>query len=366
MSIDKLPYNAAFAALGILAASFGARGATIDVLPSDKGGLPTIRIEGHIELEDKEEFERKTAGIEKAVVLLSSPGGNMKAGIDIGTKIHERGFQTVVDGTCASSCALMWLGGGPRVVTPGSRVGFHAPGVLVGAELVDSSTASARMGAYLSTVGMSDDAVGYITQSSIHDIKWLTPTDAKTVGIDANFLDSLTAENVSETTAIPKSGISAGNNSRSPGTWNGVDLDSMSSRLALNFNNAYQHGGMIGAAEILESCFGTAIVGSHQDRALYCMALDNLTARYDAASAAAFPIPRHELHDEESINLRARGMTFLYNMSGDDILIAERLAEEAVKKIHRLELKEDIKPTDISVGALAHLSTTGQRHEKQP
>jgi hypothetical protein len=61
-------------------------------------------------------------------VVFNSNAGNLLAGIEIGKTIRLKSFATaVLDGLrCASSCAFAWLGGSPRFMEQGARIGFHA------------------------------------------------------------------------------------------------------------------------------------------------------------------------------------------------------------------------------------------------
>src|ERR1700733_6273750 len=56
------------------------------------------------------------------LVILSSRGSYLAAGIDIGMLVHRKKLIVGVMGTCASSCALIWTGGetGRKFLLPGS------------------------------------------------------------------------------------------------------------------------------------------------------------------------------------------------------------------------------------------------------
>ena len=87
-------------------------------------------------------------------VLLSSGGGNLEAGKQLGRMIRERELGTVVfdgnvwdsdftfrtgDGTeCLSACAYAFLGGTTRIVPEGNRIGFHQFALASGARLPPS------------------------------------------------------------------------------------------------------------------------------------------------------------------------------------------------------------------------------------
>jgi hypothetical protein len=121
------------ARLGNLIYWIGCGGAALatTALPSSAAqievhGGTSITIDGKIEHGDFETFKVKTSPLGKAVVVLASPGGNLLAGIQIGEMIRLRGWSTYVPSACASACALAWLGGTQRFMTPIARIGFHA------------------------------------------------------------------------------------------------------------------------------------------------------------------------------------------------------------------------------------------------
>jgi hypothetical protein len=67
-------------------------------------------------------------------IHFNSPGGNLVGGMRLGAMIRELGLKADVaaydedssgPGMCMSACALAFLGGEPRTLTGGSRLGFH-------------------------------------------------------------------------------------------------------------------------------------------------------------------------------------------------------------------------------------------------
>jgi hypothetical protein len=64
-------------------------------------------------------------------VAISSPGGNLIGGMQLGLAIRELGFNTTIGNTdfsppdCLSACAYAFAGGVSRKLTPGSRYGLH-------------------------------------------------------------------------------------------------------------------------------------------------------------------------------------------------------------------------------------------------
>ena len=62
----------------------------------------------------------------KQVIFHNSKGGDANAGYCVGALIREHGIAMSIQGSCASSCSRMWLGGATRKLDgPNSRVGLH-------------------------------------------------------------------------------------------------------------------------------------------------------------------------------------------------------------------------------------------------
>jgi hypothetical protein len=166
-----------------------AEAASIEVNHLDVGGSLVV-IDGDIELGDIEQFRSKVATLSKATVAFRSDGGSLLAGIRIGMLIRVMDFGTVVpDGArCASACAVAWLGGARRFMGTGSKVGFHAAYVLKGRGTAESAPGNAVLGAYLYQLGLSEDAIVYVTQAGPASMKWLSTEEAGQYGIDVALL----------------------------------------------------------------------------------------------------------------------------------------------------------------------------------
>jgi hypothetical protein len=102
----------------------------------------TIYATGAIEQGDSAKLERLvrdndlTSNIDKYVVRLNSPGGSVLEGMRLGTVIRDAQLETFIGRgeTCASACALAFLGGTRRFATGtgvgrqmdfGAALGFH-------------------------------------------------------------------------------------------------------------------------------------------------------------------------------------------------------------------------------------------------
>lgn len=177
--------------LSLLFSLHAATAAEIDVRPID-GKSVLVLVEGDFEHDDVERFRSKIATLTapRATVAFRSDGGSLLAGIRIGTLIREKKFATVIpDGaSCASACALAWLGGAKRFMGQGASVGFHAAYVLKSYGPVESGSGNAILGAYLNQLGMSEDAILYITKTAPTSIQWMSLRDANEHGITVAML----------------------------------------------------------------------------------------------------------------------------------------------------------------------------------
>jgi len=145
-----------------------------------------IGIDGTLVPADVDQFRAKVAGIKKAAVIFRSNGGNLYAAIRIGKFIRAMNWITYVpaDVTCASACALAWLGGTRRFADPTARIGFHAAGTNEGGQVTETSFGNALIGAYLNEIGMSEEAILYITSADPRSMRWLSAEEAARFGIE--------------------------------------------------------------------------------------------------------------------------------------------------------------------------------------
>ena len=163
-----------------------AQAADIVVKPLE-GGSTLITIDGELELGDIDSFRAKAEllPVGRTRVEFRSKGGRLLAGIRIGAQIRAKRFNTVVpDGAqCASACALAWLGGARRFVGEDSSVGFHTAYILKTAGPAESGPGNAILGAYLNQIGLSEDAILYITHAAPTSVQWMSLEEAAAYGI---------------------------------------------------------------------------------------------------------------------------------------------------------------------------------------
>src|SRR4051812_33658998 len=90
-------------------------------------GFDLITITGEIQPGDDAKFRQLSVTYNKAVVALDSRGGSLLPALEIGKIIRINEHATVVpeDAVCTSACALIWVAGSTKYLSPGGRVGFH-------------------------------------------------------------------------------------------------------------------------------------------------------------------------------------------------------------------------------------------------
>jgi len=179
------------AAFACIVTAHCAQAAIISVEPSVRGQPALVFVDGDLEPGDGDQFRSKTSFLSKAMIAFRSDGGSVVAGIQIGESIRLKGFTTTVTGTarCASACALAWLGGVRRFMSPEARIGFHAAYNMEGQE---TGVGNALIGAYLNKIGLPYTAVTYITKASPDSMTWLSAADAEKSGIEVEVSSSQT------------------------------------------------------------------------------------------------------------------------------------------------------------------------------
>ncbi len=152
-----------------------------------QGGTDTavIVFSGSVETGDLKKFQMISENARNATLILSSPGGRLAEGLKIGDAIRRKGYTTkVVGGSfCASACGFMWLAGERRVLEGDGKVGFHAA-YKGDSDFTVSASGNAVAGAYMARLGLNDFVITYATEAAPREMRWLTPGDAKFIGLD--------------------------------------------------------------------------------------------------------------------------------------------------------------------------------------
>ncbi len=101
------------------------------VLMRAASGACLVALQGKISRDTPYKFDEvvehsRKLGCVKPTLMLESPGGLLQDGIKMGDEVRRQGFQTVARYGCASSCAIIFLGGVERTMV-GSRaaIGLH-------------------------------------------------------------------------------------------------------------------------------------------------------------------------------------------------------------------------------------------------
>jgi hypothetical protein len=145
-------------------------------------GVTAIFLKGTIERGDANTFDRISPRKQKVLVALSSPGGVITEALTIGEKIRISGFATTVADECISACGLIWLSGARRYLNADARVGFHAAYTVLNGIPMETGMANAEIGAFLAYLGLSREAIQFVTIAPPDGVRWLTMEDAQRLG----------------------------------------------------------------------------------------------------------------------------------------------------------------------------------------
>jgi hypothetical protein len=118
---------------------------------------------------------------------VSGPGGLVNEALDIGAQVQEHRFATMVSSQteCYSACALIWLAGPRRYLSPDSVIGVHAAFRTSDDDTAEESgVANARIGAFLNMIGLPLDAITYITTAPPDATLPITPAIARNLGFE--------------------------------------------------------------------------------------------------------------------------------------------------------------------------------------
>ena len=151
-----------------------------------ENGVNIIAISGNIAPGDAAQFGALRPDPQRQTgVLLASRGGAVTEALRIGEMIRANHFDTVVadDTICASACGLIWLAGTPRFAGQTAHVGFHAAYTGTGDTKAESGVANAMVGAYLTRLGLSYDAVVFMTSAPPTEMRWLNRDLAQQIGV---------------------------------------------------------------------------------------------------------------------------------------------------------------------------------------
>ncbi len=169
-----------------------AQAADITKTKGNNGQQDLILISGEIVKGDEQVFKKIAFNTDRAIVIFDSPGGLIVPAMEIGRAIRLKAFSTaVIDSRCASACAIAWLAGQPRMMSKASSVGFHA--VYFEGEdgkKAPAAVGNALVGSYLTSLGLSDRLVAYVTTAGPDEMRWLSKASAEAIGLPVSFINN--------------------------------------------------------------------------------------------------------------------------------------------------------------------------------
>ncbi|BCG79901.1 COG3904 family protein [Mesorhizobium sp. 113-3-3] len=171
--------------IGSMLFTVSAEAAVVEKVPQP-GGLPDIiTVTGVIGPNDDAQFNQIAATTGQAIVLLNSEGGSVLPALEIGRAIRHKGFATAVasDTLCASACALTWLAGTPRLAGQSASIGFHASYIVKNGTPSETGVGNALIGAYLNQLGLSQNAIVFVTSAPPEGMAWLSGEKANGLGL---------------------------------------------------------------------------------------------------------------------------------------------------------------------------------------
>lgn len=150
-----------------------------------------ITISGDLKTGDEKEFRRLSVLYDTAIVVLESNGGALIPAIEIGKLIRIKEYPTLVmsGSSCTSSCALIWVAGSKRFLSPGGRVGFHASYLDVNGRPQETGLGNALVGRYLTLLNLPEKAIIFATAASPDHVLWLNASNMGQAGIEFESFD---------------------------------------------------------------------------------------------------------------------------------------------------------------------------------
>lgn len=304
------------AALGLVTCQLAMQAIAAEVTADSyprPGGAPLsfISVEGELWKSDIVAFNAIASRMSSAVVVLNSPGGDLEAGIELGRSIARRGFSTAVVDTCASACALAWLAGRQRFASQDSRIGFHV--AYVGQVLKrESGLGNALVGHYLGELGLGESVVRYVSSAAPDDMQWLTPADARRLGIHVDRFDSPPERRTSTRMALrpdvsrPVPGFDPANVARA----------------VRNSYSRVKEAGIIALVDSSKACWNVAREARTLDKVQYCRALDLFGMGLDEGGQ------RMQLASHFDPRSREGDLMFgLRNAGIDDVAVAKKILQ---------------------------------------
>jgi hypothetical protein len=170
-----------------------AQAADIKIIASEEqtGGAAVLMISGDIQPGDEKRFEDASKNVTNAIVALQGSGIEAKAALDIAKLIRSKGFATAVpeNSDCSAACAFAWLGGKTRTLTTSSKLSFRPKGDDAAHGRPSLTLNSAVIGATLNQLGLSENAIAFLTSDATEVLSHLSGDDLRKYGLDFALVD---------------------------------------------------------------------------------------------------------------------------------------------------------------------------------
>lgn len=267
------------AAILTAACALPARSVSFDFVDADD--VRIVSMKGEITEGDAKIYDLIAKGRSSVILVVSGPGGLLSPALAIGARARSEGHATMVtnDAPCLSACALIWLAGTKRFMGDDAVVGLHAAYRERDGVKSESGVANARVGAYLTMLGLSLRVVEFATTADPDSIARITPEKARELGIEI-------AERGGGEVKAGTPRVTPPPMTTHPGRPDafGVKTDTFD-RAVRNFRTTYVQGGMVAINDAIGKCYVRASELKTIEAAAYCVALDNLATATDLAMA---------------------------------------------------------------------------------
>lgn len=269
-------------AMLIANASTTARSANFDFV--DAEGVRIITMTGEFTEGDAKVYDLIANGRGSVVLVLEGPGGLLGPALAIGAQVRSQGHATLVNekSSCLSACALLWLAGAKRFMADDAVIGLHAAYRERNGVKSESGVANARVGAYLTMLGLSLRVVEFATTADPDSIARITPAKARELGIEIAERGSGIGNPPQG--APPRVTPPPMTTHQGQAAASGVK-DETFDRAVRNFRTTYLQSGMAGINDAIGKCYARASALKTVDAAAYCVALDTLATATDMAMA---------------------------------------------------------------------------------
>lgn len=151
-----------------------------------------VLAEGSIDRNTATEFKTFSQTLPAGTwIALTSPGGSLVGGMQLGSVIRERGFHTTIGqsdhsaNSCLSACAYAFLGGLQRLIPEGARYGLHqfrARDQELNA--ADTQKLSAILAKYVDRMGVDRRLLDIAQLTATDRVTLLSPAQAKLYRVD--------------------------------------------------------------------------------------------------------------------------------------------------------------------------------------